>query len=78
MKLNEPMNFIIGSEMNGMKRETIFLSGIFINMKQKEVFICLINMQKEPANSHPNKDFAAKVSPLFCKFIVDVMNGVIE
>jgi hypothetical protein len=29
-------------------------------------------------NAHPGRDFAAKVSPLFCKFIIDVMNGVIE
>jgi hypothetical protein len=27
-------------------------------------------------NSHPNKDFAAKVSPLFSKFVIDVVNGV--
>ena len=31
-----------------------------------------------PANSHPNRKFAAKVSPLFCKFVIDVVNGIIE
>lgn len=31
-----------------------------------------------PANSHPNKNFAAKASPLFCKFIIDVINGIVE
>jgi len=29
-------------------------------------------------NAHPGRNFATKVSPLFCKFIIDVMNGVIE
>ena len=30
------------------------------------------------ANSHPGKDFAARVSPLFCKFVIDVINGNTE
>ena len=30
------------------------------------------------ANSHPDKDFAARVSPLFCKFVIDVVNGITE
>lgn len=30
------------------------------------------------ANSHPNKNFAARVSPLFSKFVIDVVNGVPE
>jgi hypothetical protein len=30
------------------------------------------------SNSHPNKEFAAKVSPLFSKFVIDVVNGVAE
>jgi hypothetical protein len=30
------------------------------------------------SNSHPDKDFAAGVTPLFCKFIVDVVNGITE
>jgi hypothetical protein len=29
-------------------------------------------------NSHPNKDFAAKMSPVFCKFIIDVIDGLTE
>jgi hypothetical protein len=29
------------------------------------------------ANSHPNRKFAAWVSPLFCKFVIDVVNGII-
>lgn len=28
-----------------------------------------------PSNSHPNKSFAGKVAPLFCKRIVDVIEG---
>jgi hypothetical protein len=31
-----------------------------------------------PSNSHPNREFAAKVSPLFCRFVIDVANGIIE
>lgn len=30
------------------------------------------------SNSHPNRVFAAKVSPVFCKFVIDVVNGAIE
>lgn len=30
------------------------------------------------ANSHPSKDFAARVSPLFSKFVIDVVNGDAE
>ena len=30
------------------------------------------------ANSHPARDFAAKVSPLLSKFVIDVVNGVAE
>jgi hypothetical protein len=29
-------------------------------------------------NSHPDKDFAARVTPLFCKFVIDVVNGITE
>jgi hypothetical protein len=28
-----------------------------------------------PDNSHPNRSFSAKVSPLFCRFITEVING---
>ena len=27
------------------------------------------------SDSHPSRDFSAKVSPLFCKFIIEVLNG---
>ena len=30
------------------------------------------------ANSHPNKTFAGKAAPLFCKFIIDVVKGIPE
>jgi len=26
-----------------------------------------------PANSHPDREFAARISPLFCRFIIDVL-----
>jgi hypothetical protein len=29
-------------------------------------------------NSHPGKDFAARITPLFCKFVIDVVNGITE
>jgi hypothetical protein len=29
-----------------------------------------------PGNSHPNREFAAKVAPLFCEFIIDVINSI--
>ena len=29
-----------------------------------------------PSNSHPSKEFSAKVSPHFSKFIIDVLNGL--
>jgi hypothetical protein len=28
-----------------------------------------------PSNSHPGKDFSARISPLFSKFIIEVLNG---
>jgi len=28
-----------------------------------------------PNNSHPNKEFAGRVAPLFCNFIIDVLNS---
>ena len=31
-----------------------------------------------PSNSHPNRDYSAKISPLFSKFIIEVINGVTE
>jgi hypothetical protein len=31
-----------------------------------------------PSNSHPNRDFSARLAPLFCKFIIDVINGIYE
>jgi len=31
-----------------------------------------------PSNSHPNRKFAAMVSPLFSKFVIDIVNGIIE
>jgi hypothetical protein len=30
-----------------------------------------------PANSHPNRKFSAIISPLFCKFIIDVIESAI-
>jgi hypothetical protein len=32
----------------------------------------------DPDNSHPNKEFAAKVAPLFCKFVIDVIESKSE
>jgi hypothetical protein len=29
-----------------------------------------------PTNSHPNRKFSAIVAPLFCKFIIEVINGI--
>ena len=58
-----------------MKRETIFLSGIFINMKLKEVCISTDKNAYSPDNSHPNKEFSARVAPLFSKFIIDVIES---
>jgi hypothetical protein len=28
-----------------------------------------------PNNSHPNREFSAKVAPLFCKFIINVIES---
>jgi hypothetical protein len=28
-----------------------------------------------PTNSHPNKEFSAKVAPLFCQRVVDVVKN---
>ncbi len=33
---------------------------------------------KGPENSHPNKEFSARVAPLFCKFIIDVAENRAE
>lgn len=30
------------------------------------------------SNSHPNRDFAAKIAPIFCKFIIEVVQGKTE
>jgi hypothetical protein len=30
------------------------------------------------SNSHPNREFSGKVAPLFCKFIIDVINGAVK
>ena len=32
----------------------------------------------DPDNSHPNKEFAAKVAPLFCNYIIDVIESKTE
>jgi len=31
-----------------------------------------------PNNSHPNKEFSAKIAPLFCKYIIDVLENRID
>lgn len=31
-----------------------------------------------PGNSHPNKVFSARIAPLFCKYVVDVVENKIE
>jgi len=31
-----------------------------------------------PDNSHPNKEFSAKTAPVFCKFIIDVLENRID
>ena len=31
-----------------------------------------------PDNAHPNREFAAKVAPRFCKFIIDTIESVSE
>lgn len=31
-----------------------------------------------PSNSHPNTEFSGKVAPLFCRFIIDVIDGVVK
>ncbi len=39
----------------------------------------LLNEYSEgPFNSHPNRKFASYVSPLFCKFIIDVIESVVK
>jgi len=31
-----------------------------------------------PSNSHPNREFSAKMAPVFSKFIIDVVNGSVD
>jgi len=31
-----------------------------------------------PDNSHPNREFSARIAPVFSKFIIDVMNSDTE
>ena len=31
-----------------------------------------------PGNSHPNKDFSAKMAPILCKFIIDVAENRVQ
>jgi hypothetical protein len=59
--------------MNGMKKETIFLFGIFYKYETEGGLYLLDKNALDPNNSHPNREFSAKVAPLFCQFIIDVI-----
>jgi len=59
------------------KGDNIFIWDFYKYETEGKLYL-LDKYAEGPANSHPNKYFAAKVSPLFCKFIIDVINGNAE
>ena len=47
-------------------------------MKQKEDLYLSDKNADSPDNSHPNKEFSARVAPLFGKYIIDVIESTSE
>jgi len=59
------------------KGDNIFLWDFYKYETEGGIYL-LDKYASGPSNSHPNRDFSARVAPLFCKFIIDVINGIHE
>jgi hypothetical protein len=59
------------------KGDNIFIWD-FYNYETQGGLFMLDEYSDGPSNAHPNREFSAKVSPLFSKFIIDVAEGKSE
>ena len=59
------------------KGDNIFIWD-FYNYETEGGIFMLDKYSDGPSNSHPNRNFSAKVTPLFCKFIIEVIKGFPE
>jgi hypothetical protein len=56
------------------KDDNIFIWD-FYKYETDEGIYLLDEYAESPSDSHPNRDFSARMAPLFCKFIIDVISG---
>jgi len=56
------------------KEDNIFIWDFYEYETEGELYI-KDKYAEGPFNSHPNREFAARISPLFSRFIIDVING---
>ena len=56
------------------KGDNIFIWD-FYKYETEEGIYLLDEYAEGPSDSHPNRDFSARMAPLFCKFIIDVISG---
>ena len=56
------------------KGDNIFIWDFYKYETEGGLFL-LDEYSEGPANSHPNRKFSARISPLFCKFIIDVIES---
>lgn len=54
--------------------DNIFLWDFYKYETEGELFLKEENA-KNPDDSHPNKDFSARIAPIFCNFIIDVIES---
>jgi len=56
------------------KGDNIFIWDFYEYETEGELYI-KDKYAEGPFNSHPNREFSARISPLFSRFIIDVING---
>ena len=59
------------------KGDNIFIWD-FYNYETEGGIYLLDKYSDGPSNSHPGREFSAKIAPLFCKFIIEVISGFSE
>jgi hypothetical protein len=60
-----------------VKGDNIFVWDFYKYETEGELYL-LDKYSDGPDNSHPNREFSAKIAPLFSQFIINVMEGYIE
>jgi len=59
------------------KGDNIFIWDFYKYETEGDLFL-LDKNASDPENCHPGKEFSGKVAPLFCKYIIDVIESVSE